>query len=66
MLSVDGASNIKGSGAGVILEGPDVEFAFKISNNQAVYETLLAGMRLAVDMGVKNLLVRSDSQLVTE
>ncbi|MCI73535.1 gag-pol polyprotein, partial [Trifolium medium] len=44
-LSVDGAFNIKGSGAGVILEGPDgvpieqsLRFAFKASNNQAEYE----------------------------
>jgi hypothetical protein len=41
-LSVDGASNIRGSGAGVVLEGPDgvlieqsLRFAFKASNNQA-------------------------------
>jgi len=73
ILSVDGASNIKGSGAGVILEGPDgvlveqtLQFAFKASNNQAEYETLLAGMSLAKDMSVKNLVVRSDSQLVTD
>ena len=73
ILSVDEASNIKGSGAGVILEGPDrvlvdqlLKFAFKATNNQTEYEALLTGMRLAGDMGVKNLIVRSDSQLVTE
>jgi hypothetical protein len=39
-LSVDGASNLKGSGAGVVLEGPDgvlieqsLRFNFKASNN---------------------------------
>ncbi|MCI32436.1 gag-pol polyprotein, partial [Trifolium medium] len=53
-LSVDGASNIRGSGAGVVLEGPDdvmieqsLRFAFKASNNQAEYEALMAGMKLA-------------------
>ena len=73
MLSVDGASNIKGSRARVILEDSDgvlveqsVKFAFKANNNQAEYEALLAGMRLAVHMGVKSLMVWSDSQLVTE
>jgi ribonuclease HI len=72
MLSVDGASNIRGSGAGVILEGPDgvlieqsLRFPFKASNNQAEYEVLLAGMKLAKEMGVMDLKAKSDSQLVT-
>jgi ribonuclease HI len=71
-LSVDGASNIRGSGAGVILEGPDgvlieqsLRFAFKASNNQAEYEALIAGMKLAKEMEVRNLQAKSDSQLVT-
>ncbi|PNX58617.1 gag-pol polyprotein, partial [Trifolium pratense] len=61
-LSVDGASNVRGSGAGVVLEGPDgvmieqsLRFAFKASNNQAEYEALIAGMKLAKDMEVKEL-----------
>jgi len=59
MLSVDGSSNQQGSGAGVILEGPNgllieqaLRFAFKASNNQAEYEALIAGMLLAKKMGV--------------
>lgn len=43
-----------------------LKFAFQASNNQAKYEALLARMRLAVDMGVRKLVVRSDSQLVTK
>ncbi|RDX62708.1 hypothetical protein CR513_58929, partial [Mucuna pruriens] len=53
-LSVDGASNQRGSRARVILEGLDevlieqsLRFEFKASNNQAEYEALLARMRLA-------------------
>ncbi|XP_045796465.1 uncharacterized protein LOC123890806 [Trifolium pratense] len=72
ILSVDGSSNLKGSGAGVTLEGPDgvlieqsLRFEFKASNNQAEYEALVAGMRLALEVGVKELEARSDSQLVT-
>ncbi|MCI78084.1 gag-pol polyprotein, partial [Trifolium medium] len=49
--SVDGSSNLRGSGAGVVLEGPDgvlieqtLRFDFKASNNQAEYEALIAGM----------------------
>ena len=40
-------------------------FAFKASNNQAEYETLIAGMLLAKEMGAKGLLAKSDSLLVT-
>jgi hypothetical protein len=54
ILSVDGASNLRGSGVGVVLEGPDgvmieqsLRFAFRASNNQAEYEALIAGMKLA-------------------
>ncbi|KAK2427613.1 hypothetical protein QL285_026181 [Trifolium repens] len=71
-LSVDGASNIRGSGAGVVLEGPDgvlieqsLRFAFKESNNQAEYEALIAGMKLAREMKFADLRAKSDSQLVT-
>ncbi|RDX74026.1 hypothetical protein CR513_46276, partial [Mucuna pruriens] len=53
-LSVDGSSNQARFGVGVVLEGPDgvlieqsLHFDFRASNNQAEYEALLAGMRLA-------------------
>ena len=71
VLSVDGSSNQQGSGAGVILEGPDgllieqaLRFGFKASNNQAEYEALIAGMLLAKEMGARELLEKSDSLLV--
>jgi len=70
--SNDGSSNQQGSGAGVILEGPNgllieqaLRFAFKASNNQAEYEALIAGMLLAKEMGAWSLLAKTDSQLVT-
>ena len=54
------------------MEGPNglliekaMRFAFKASNNQAEYETLIAGMLLAKEMGAKGLLAKSDSLLVT-
>jgi len=72
VLFVDGSSNQQGSGAGVILEGPDgllveqaMQFAFKANNNQAEYEALIAGMLLVKEMGAKGLLAKSDSLLVT-
>ncbi|RDX91446.1 rnhA, partial [Mucuna pruriens] len=70
-LSVDGSSNHSGSGAGFFLEGPagivieqSLHFEFKANNNQAEYEALLAGMRLAQELEVKKLTAKSDSKLV--
>jgi len=69
-LHVDGLSNKKGSGVGIVLEGPEnfqIEMAlrleFKTSNNQAEYEGLIAGLLLTKDMGVDNVICKSDSQL---
>ena len=72
-LSVDGAANAQGSGAGLILtspEGIDIEyvlrFGFRASNNEAEYEVVLAGLNLAHSMEVDQLEVCSDSQLVVK
>jgi len=72
VLYVDGSSNQQGSGAGVILEGPDgllielaLRFAFKASKNQVEYESLIAEMLLPKEMGAKGLLAKSESFLVT-
>ncbi|XP_057418257.1 uncharacterized protein LOC130712437 [Lotus japonicus] len=71
VLSVDGSSNLKGSGAGVVLEGPggviieqSLKFDFKASNNQAEYEAIIAGVRLAMEMNVRCIVIKTDSQLV--
>ncbi|KAI3682300.1 hypothetical protein L1987_82190 [Smallanthus sonchifolius] len=70
-LHTDGASNDEGSGAGLILVGPDqveltyaLRLDFKSSNNEAEYEALLAGLRLAQKMGVRKLHAHVDSMLV--
>ena len=70
-LSVDGASNAQGSGAGLILtspEGIDIEYAlrfgFHTSNNEAEYEAVIAGLNLAHSLEVDQLEVHNDSQLV--
>ena len=72
ILSVDGSSNLKGSGAKIVLEGlsdllieQSLIFEFKASNNQAEYEALIVGINLAQEMGEKNMRAQSDSQLVT-
>ncbi|RDX88903.1 Retrovirus-related Pol polyprotein from transposon 17.6, partial [Mucuna pruriens] len=70
-LSVDGSSNHAGSGAGIILEGPTsvvieqyLHFEFKASNNQAEYEALLAGMRLAWELEARKLTAKSDLKFI--
>ncbi|RDY11317.1 Retrovirus-related Pol polyprotein from transposon 17.6, partial [Mucuna pruriens] len=70
-LSVDGSTNQSGSGVGVILEGLDgvlieksLHFDFRASNNQAEYEALLAGMRLARDLEARSLTAKNDLKLV--
>jgi len=73
VLLVDGSSNQLGSGAAVILEGPNgvlieqsLRFAFNASNNQAEYEALIVGILLAKEMRAKVLMAKSNSFLVTE
>uniref|UniRef100_A0A151UDR6 Gypsy retrotransposon integrase-like protein 1 n=1 Tax=Cajanus cajan TaxID=3821 RepID=A0A151UDR6_CAJCA len=72
-LHVDGSSNSKGGGVGIILEGPkqvtlekSLKFSFKVTNNQAKYEALLAGLRLAHDLGARRVSCNSDSKLMVE
>nr|KYP38110.1 Transposon Ty3-I Gag-Pol polyprotein [Cajanus cajan] len=72
-LHVDGSSNSKGGGADIILEGPNqvtleqsLKFGFKVTNNQAEYEALLAGLRLARDLGARRVSYNSDSKLMVE
>ncbi|KAL0458768.1 UNVERIFIED_CONTAM: hypothetical protein Slati_0504000 [Sesamum latifolium] len=73
LLHVDGSSTAQGSGAGIVITTPqseDLEFAikfsFKASNNEAEYEALVIGMRMAHETGAKHLLAYSDSQLVVK
>ncbi|GJY43459.1 reverse transcriptase domain-containing protein [Tanacetum coccineum] len=70
-LFTDGSSCIDGSGAGLILTNPEgveftyaMRFRFEATNNEAEYEALIAGLRIAEQMGVKNLQENIDSRLV--
>ncbi|XP_025661221.1 uncharacterized protein [Arachis hypogaea] len=70
-MHVDGASNKEGSGAGILLmEGNKVvaeqslRFRFNASNNQAEYEALLAGLKLALQLQIPRKTVYCDSSLV--
>ncbi|KAI5335078.1 hypothetical protein L3X38_025211 [Prunus dulcis] len=70
-LFVDGSSNAQGCGAGLVLISPDkvtleyaLRFNFQASNNEAEYEALLAGLRLAKEMDARQIQIFSNSQLV--
>ncbi|GJW54905.1 reverse transcriptase domain-containing protein [Tanacetum coccineum] len=71
VLFTDGSSCLEGSGVGLILTNPKGEeftyalrFEFDASNNEAEYEALMAGLRIAKQMGVENLIAKVDSRLV--
>ncbi|XP_038699702.1 uncharacterized protein LOC119997000 [Tripterygium wilfordii] len=68
---VDGSSNIRGSGLGIVLISPEgsviqraVRCGFHATNNEAEYEALIIGLMLAEELGVASLKVYSDSQLI--
>ncbi|GJU22725.1 reverse transcriptase domain-containing protein [Tanacetum coccineum] len=70
-LFTDRSSCIDGSRAGLILTNPEgveftyaMRFRFEATNNEAEYEALIAGLRIAEQMGVKNLQANVDSRLV--
>ncbi|GKA32756.1 reverse transcriptase domain-containing protein [Tanacetum coccineum] len=71
ILFTDGSSCTDGSGVGLILTNPEgmeftytLRFRFDATNNEAEYEALIAGLRIAEHMGVKNLQANVDSRLV--
>jgi ribonuclease HI len=67
----DGLIKLKDAGVGVLLipsKGEQLKYVlqifWKVSNNEAEYEALLHGLRLAISLGVKRLLVYGDSAVV--
>src|SRR5664279_5454073 len=74
-IHFDGAFSRKGAGAGVVptsQKGDKLYYAVqlcfkpkdKVSNNIAEYEGLLAGLRAAIALGIKRLVIKGDSQLL--
>ncbi|XP_022865611.1 uncharacterized protein LOC111385455 [Olea europaea var. sylvestris] len=70
-LYVDGSSTRERSGVGVVLISPEhrifcetLPFNFKASNNEAEYEALIAGARMASGLGISDLIIHCDSQLI--
>jgi ribonuclease HI len=72
-MYVDGALNLEGAGAGVLLIPPQkgqlkyvLQIHYKASNNGAEYEALIHGLQIAVSLGIKRLLAFGDSKVVIE
>ncbi|VFQ81006.1 unnamed protein product [Cuscuta campestris] len=70
-MSVDGASGPKGYGGGVVFTTPEgfkvyhaLIFNFKLTNNEAEYEALIGGLRLAKTLQITCIRIKSDSSLV--
>ncbi|XP_059627060.1 uncharacterized protein LOC132269842 [Cornus florida] len=67
----DGSSNQMGAGIGIQLRTPEgttlsqaIRLEFNATNNEAEYEALIAELKLAKELKIKNLIAYSDSQLV--
>jgi ribonuclease HI len=70
----DGSKRVKGAGAGVILispQGDKLKYVLRMSfpqasNNEAKYDALLHGMRMAKACGANRLKILGDSNLVVQ
>ena len=72
VMYFDGALNINGAGAGILFITPTkdklryvLRIHFLASNNVAEYEACLHGLRIAIELSIKRLMVYEDSALVT-
>jgi ribonuclease HI len=70
-LFFDGSARQQGGGAGVVLIDPSgdqvkymVHLEFKATNNMTEYEALIFGLSAALSLGIRQLLVKGDSQLI--
>ena len=69
----DGSLMKTGAGAGLLFISPlgvhvryMIRLHFAASNNAAEYEALVNGLQIAIELGVRRLDVRGDSQLVID
>ena len=69
----DGAYSREGAGAGVFFVSPTQEtislsykLEFETTNNVAEYEALVLGLRAAKEMGIKEMTVFGDAELIIQ
>ena len=72
-IQTDGSSGQKRGRVGVVITTPDgeilkygVQLRFPATNNEVEYEGILTRLRLGKALGMKNLLIQSDSKLVVK
>ncbi|VFR01431.1 unnamed protein product [Cuscuta campestris] len=70
-MVVDGASGPRGYGGGIVFTTPEgfkiyhaIVFNFKLTNNEAEYEALAGGLRLAQALKISRVSIKSDSSLI--
>ena len=70
-INTDGSSTQQGGGAGIVITSPKndvleygVQLKYSITNNEAEYEALLGGLRIARALGAEKIVLKSDFQLV--
>ena len=73
ILQVDGSASAGQGGAGIYLKSPkgaDMEYVvslrFKVTNNEAEYEAILGGLKMAKAVEVDSIEVQTDSQLIAK
>ena len=71
-MEVDGSAADSGSGAEIVMTSPEgnsfqyaIKFGFPASNNEAEYEAAIAGLRMCLAASAKQVLLKTDSQLVS-
>ncbi|KAJ8480110.1 hypothetical protein OPV22_023837 [Ensete ventricosum] len=70
-LHIDGSANSERGGVSLVLKDPSghvyehaLRLGFRATNNEAEYEALLFGLKVAADLGAEDIEVFTDSQLV--
>ncbi|VFQ64737.1 unnamed protein product [Cuscuta campestris] len=70
-MAVDGASGPKGYGGGIVFTTPKgfkiyhaIVFNFKLTNNEAKYEALAGGLKLAQALKISRVSIKSESSLI--
>jgi ribonuclease HI len=71
VIYVDGSSTKKNGRVGILLITPDREelssslrLEFRTTNNEAEYEAIIVGLKMALELGAESVEVRSDSQVI--
>ena len=71
VIYMDGSSTKKNGRAGVLLITPDGEelgsslrLEFRITNNEAKYEAIIAGLGMALELGAESVEIQNDSQVI--